>query len=110
MTSCDAIPPGGTPCRVRPQAFYANSADKMSHRHLLLDSAFFIPQACHNIKAQSLSREAEAFYANCRAASFSMRRPNPDTSGQIRTADARHQWHAVHIFRVNSGIKTSLWS
>jgi hypothetical protein len=28
----------------------------------------------------------------------------------IRTADARHQWQAVHIFRVNGGIKTSLRS
>jgi len=27
-TSCDAIPPGGTPCRVRPQAFYANPPTK----------------------------------------------------------------------------------
>ena len=93
MTSCDAIPPGGTPCRVRLQAFYANSADKMFHRHSLLDSAFFIPQACHYIKAQSLQ-----FGIVFNAAT--QLRP----AGMIRTADARDQWHAVHIFRVNSGV------
>ena len=89
VTSCDAIPPGGN---------YA-SADKMFHRHLLLGAAFLIPQACLGIKAQPLWPE-----------SSSRRLPNPDTSGLVRTADARHQRHAVHIFRVNSGIKTSTQS
>jgi hypothetical protein len=28
-----------------------------------------------------------------------MRQPNPDKPGLIHTADTRHQWHAVHIFR-----------
>jgi hypothetical protein len=81
VTSCDAIPPGGN---------YA-SADKMFHRHSLLGSAFLIPQACLCIKAQPLWPEAS-----------SRRLPNPDTSGLVRTADARRQRHAVHIFRVKS--------
>jgi hypothetical protein len=75
---------------VRLKAFYA-TAGKMFHRHSLLGSAFLIPQACPCIKAQPLWPEAS-----------SRRLPNPDTSGLVRTADARHQWHAVHIFRVKS--------
>jgi hypothetical protein len=89
VTSCDAIPPGG---------YYA-SADKMFHRLLLLGAAFFIPQACFCIKAQPLSREAEAFYANCGRNRLSGGSPIPAIQGPVRTADARHQRHAVHIFR-----------
>ena len=71
VTSCDAIPPGG---------YYA-SADKMFHRHLLLGSAFLIPQACLHIKAQPLSREAEAFYANCGRKRLPVGCPTPTRRG-----------------------------
>jgi hypothetical protein len=63
-TSCDAIPPGGALSR-EAAGLLRESADKMFHRHSLLGAAFLIPQACLCIKAQPLSREAEAFYANC---------------------------------------------
>ena len=64
VTSCEAIPPGGALSR-EAAGLLRESADKMFHRHLLPGAAFLIPQACLGIKAQPLSREAEAFYANC---------------------------------------------
>jgi hypothetical protein len=75
---------------VRLKAFYA-TADKMFRRHSLLGAAFLIPQACLCIKAQPLWPEAS-----------SRRLPNPGFTGLVRTADARHQRHAVHIFRMKS--------
>jgi len=79
VTSCDAIPPGGN---------YASAA-KCFHVTRFWVLRFLIPQACLCIKAQPLWPEAS-----------SRRLPNPDTSGLVRTADARRQRHAVHIFRV----------
>jgi hypothetical protein len=63
----------------------------MFHRHSLLGSVFLISQACHCIKAQPLQ-----FGIVFNAATQSRH------AGWIRTADARHQWHAVHIFRITS--------
>jgi hypothetical protein len=65
----------------------------MSHRHSLLGSAFLIPQACDCIKAQSL-QFGIVFNAAIQP-----------WLQLIRTADACHQWHAVHIFRAETNLE-----